>query len=112
MMLIAISAASRFRDGVHTVIAQLPLIEYPRCALMSHVRNPDTTNSDTLRLQSLVQFVPQRLVQFLYTRSTKRSSHLINSVSTNLREPIGMAPNDRNLTLSSKILLGRILLDS
>ncbi len=43
---------------VHTVIAQLPLIEHARCTLVSHVRNPNTTNPDTLGLQSLIKLVP------------------------------------------------------
>ena len=76
-MLRGVSTASSFEWIVHTVIAQLPLIEHAGSTLVSHVRNPNTTNPDTLGLQPLIEFVPQWLVQLLYTpvNETPISSH-------------------------------------
>lgn len=57
-----------------TIIAKFLLIHHSASTLVRDVRYPDAANPDILRLELLVQLIPQGLVKFL--QAVSRSSVL------------------------------------
>jgi hypothetical protein len=53
------------RQWILTVVSELSFVQDSTLALVCNVCNPYATNIDAFRLESLMQFVPQRLVKFL-----------------------------------------------
>ena len=55
-----------FLTEQHTVIPQTVLVDNTALALMRYISHPDTPDAKSIGLRTGVDFLPERVIEFLY----------------------------------------------
>lgn len=99
------------RMGERTVIAQPVFVDNTALALMRYIGYPDTPNTKSVGFRTSVEFFPERFVEFLFNHRCQFTYPVSMVRISHLRKPIGMRPNDSNISrLGIRIVQRNILL--